>query len=349
MRIGVGLPMEDVDGVAYPYRDIRAMAVQRRGRRVRLVVDLRPPAVPRGRRDHRPARVLDDPDGDRRGHVPGPARRARALHRVPQPGAPRQDGRDPRPRERRPADPGDRVRLARPRVRGVRLPDRPQGRAVRGLGHDHPRACCAKDAPTMSAASTRSGTPSWSRGRVRDLPILIAAKRPRMLDLTASYADAWNLAWFGLPDQKLDDARADLEAACARIGRDPATIEITVGVEVRFPGLATSPPEGSGLSATPLNGEPDEIAAAFRDLRGVGGGPPRHRARPGDAQRRSRSSSRACTAIEVRGRGSPSRSDRSGRGARGRTCRPVAWPTAGRPPTATCSGAAGTACRAARA
>ena len=36
-----------------------------------------------------------------------------------------------------------------------------------------------------------------------DLPILIAAKGPRMLELTARHADAWNLAWFGLPDERL--------------------------------------------------------------------------------------------------------------------------------------------------
>jgi alkanesulfonate monooxygenase SsuD/methylene tetrahydromethanopterin reductase-like flavin-dependent oxidoreductase (luciferase family) len=96
-----------------------------------------------------------------------------------------------------------------------------------------------------------------------DLPILIAAKRPRMLDLTARYADAWNLAWFGLPDERLTASRADLQAALERANRDPETIEITVGVEVRFPDVATSPPEGSGLSASPVNGTPDGIAEAF--------------------------------------------------------------------------------------
>jgi alkanesulfonate monooxygenase SsuD/methylene tetrahydromethanopterin reductase-like flavin-dependent oxidoreductase (luciferase family) len=66
-----------------------------------------------------------------------------------------------------------------------------------------------------------------------ELPILIAAKRPRMLELTARHADAWNLAWFGLPDERLATARADLAAACAAVGRDPATLDITVGVNVR--------------------------------------------------------------------------------------------------------------------
>ncbi len=69
-----------------------------------------------------------------------------------------------------------------------------------------------------------------------DLPILIAAKRPRMLELTARHADAWNLAWFGAPDDRWATTRAALEAACAAVGRDPSTLERTVGVTVRYPG-----------------------------------------------------------------------------------------------------------------
>ena len=68
-----------------------------------------------------------------------------------------------------------------------------------------------------------------------DLPILIAAKGPRMLELTARHADAWNLAWFGLPDERLARVRGELMDACARVGRDPATLSITVGVTVRYP------------------------------------------------------------------------------------------------------------------
>jgi alkanesulfonate monooxygenase SsuD/methylene tetrahydromethanopterin reductase-like flavin-dependent oxidoreductase (luciferase family) len=70
-----------------------------------------------------------------------------------------------------------------------------------------------------------------------DLPILIAAKRPRMLELTARHADAWNIAWFGAPDERWRGARADLEAACVAVGRDPAGLERTVGVNVRYPDL----------------------------------------------------------------------------------------------------------------
>jgi FMNH2-dependent dimethyl sulfone monooxygenase len=80
-----------------------------------------------------------------------------------------------------------------------------------------------------------------------DLPILIAAKRPRMLELTARHADAWNLAWFGAPDERWAGAREALAAACAAAGRDPATLERTVGLTVRYPDLlGTTSAEADG-------------------------------------------------------------------------------------------------------
>jgi len=103
-----------------------------------------------------------------------------------------------------------------------------------------------------------------------DLPILIAAERPRMLDLAARYADAWNLAWFGLPDARLIDARDGLLEACARAGRDPASVAITVGVELRFGDVATTPPTGSGLSPGPLAGDPDSIVAGLEAYEACG-------------------------------------------------------------------------------
>ncbi|CAN5468123.1 hypothetical protein BH20CHL7_BH20CHL7_15270 [soil metagenome] len=103
----------------------------------------------------------------------------------------------------------------------------------------------------------------------RDLPILIAAKRPRMMDLTARHADAWNLAWFGEPDERLARGRADLAAACEAAGRDPSTLEITVGLTVRYPDLPR-PSMDSADSATPapsdgpsLTGSDEAIAAGL--------------------------------------------------------------------------------------
>jgi alkanesulfonate monooxygenase SsuD/methylene tetrahydromethanopterin reductase-like flavin-dependent oxidoreductase (luciferase family) len=69
----------------------------------------------------------------------------------------------------------------------------------------------------------------------RSIPILIAAFRPRMLRLTARYADAWNTAWYGMPDDKLRQAFADMDAALYAEGRDPATLRRTVGIDTREP------------------------------------------------------------------------------------------------------------------
>ena len=100
-----------------------------------------------------------------------------------------------------------------------------------------------------------------------DIQILIAAKRPRMLKLTARHADAWNLAWFGMPDDRWADSRRDLEAACAAVGRDPATLERTVGVNVRYPDhiTASTAASGSPVAQDPaLTGSPDEVAVGLR-------------------------------------------------------------------------------------
>ena len=94
-----------------------------------------------------------------------------------------------------------------------------------------------------------------------DIPILVAAKGPRMLELTARHADAWNLAWFGLPDERLESVRSELAAACERVERDPATLTITVGVTVRY-GAGIEAAAGSGRPG--LSGTPEVIAAGLR-------------------------------------------------------------------------------------
>ena len=68
----------------------------------------------------------------------------------------------------------------------------------------------------------------------------IAAKGKRMLRLTALFADAWQTAWFGLPDARYAERHSDLFAACEAEGRDPATLELTVGVDVSELGRGTA-------------------------------------------------------------------------------------------------------------
>jgi alkanesulfonate monooxygenase SsuD/methylene tetrahydromethanopterin reductase-like flavin-dependent oxidoreductase (luciferase family) len=68
-------------------------------------------------------------------------------------------------------------------------------------------------------------------------PILIGASRPRMLRLTAELGDAWNTCWLGRAGE-LPPRLAELHAACAAVGREPTTIDVTVGQIVATPGMA---------------------------------------------------------------------------------------------------------------
>lgn len=102
------------------------------------------------------------------------------------------------------------------------------------------------------------------------LPILVAAKGERMLRLTAEHAGSWNSAWFGRPTNFLP-RRADLEAACAAVGRDPRTLETTAGVMVAFPDLGEVEIPADNPDRV-LAGTPEEIAAGLREYDALGVG-----------------------------------------------------------------------------
>lgn len=73
------------------------------------------------------------------------------------------------------------------------------------------------------------------RRRPNGPPILIAGSKPRMMSLIAKWADRWNSVWYGLPTDEFRDERDDLEKACQAIGRDPATVDVSVGVVIKDP------------------------------------------------------------------------------------------------------------------
>jgi probable F420-dependent oxidoreductase len=101
----------------------------------------------------------------------------------------------------------------------------------------------------------------------RRIPILVASRGPRMLRLTARHADAWNTAWFGEAAASAA-SRAGMEAACAEVGRDPSTLEVTVGVQIATPEEAGDAPDPARV----LTGTPEEIAAGFRAYEEAGVG-----------------------------------------------------------------------------
>ena len=101
-----------------------------------------------------------------------------------------------------------------------------------------------KDAPLLPVRSS-SAVP----------PILIGCGGgARMLGLVARHADAWNTAWYGLPGPKFRERRDALFAACAEHGREPASVEVTVGMLIG--GSSEVPAVATGIA---------EALAAWRD------------------------------------------------------------------------------------
>jgi probable F420-dependent oxidoreductase len=99
-------------------------------------------------------------------------------------------------------------------------------------------------------------------------PILIAGKQPRMLRLVAEHADRWNAAWYGRPDHadELRTRLANVRSALEEAGRDPSTLEITVGIFVAFDDAAEG---GEGAPEHAIRGSIDEVAdalAGYADL-----------------------------------------------------------------------------------
>ncbi|HEV8697191.1 MAG TPA: LLM class flavin-dependent oxidoreductase [Candidatus Limnocylindrales bacterium] len=97
-------------------------------------------------------------------------------------------------------------------------------------------------------------------------PLMIGAEGPRMLRLTAQYADQWNIGYLGGPET-LAGPLARIEAACAEVGRDPRTLGVTVLIGLWFPDLEPAKPAFLDL---PLTGSAQDIAAAMRGYAELG-------------------------------------------------------------------------------
>ena len=104
-------------------------------------------------------------------------------------------------------------------------------------------------------------------------PLMVGSGSPRMLDITMPYAQSWNAwyAWFGNRPENLAPWMQKVDAACQRVGRDPATVERTCAVYVGLTGG-----KGRHVGATdesdmlPLTGSTVELAAAMRQYAAAG-------------------------------------------------------------------------------
>src|SRR5262249_6383977 len=97
-------------------------------------------------------------------------------------------------------------------------------------------------------------------------PLLSGGEGPRMLTLTAQYADLWNTGYMGTPDT-MAEPLAKIAAACRAVGRDPSTLGITALIGLWFPDLQAKQPS---FFDKPLTGTVPEIAAAMRGYAQLG-------------------------------------------------------------------------------
>jgi FMNH2-dependent dimethyl sulfone monooxygenase len=97
------------------------------------------------------------------------------------------------------------------------------------------------------------------------IPLLIASKGPRMLRLTARYADAWNTAWFGAPNDELRQRVRRMDAALEAEERESSSLRRTVGITVRDPDQMTGGSDDSTFAGTV-----DELARVIDEHEHIG-------------------------------------------------------------------------------
>ena len=91
-----------------------------------------------------------------------------------------------------------------------------------------------------------------------------------MLGLTAQYADQWNTDWFGDYSGSLE-RRTEMNAALVAAGRDPETLEVTVGVQVNFPDLKDLGDVVENKDKW-ISGSVEDVAAALAEYQSNGVG-----------------------------------------------------------------------------
>jgi alkanesulfonate monooxygenase SsuD/methylene tetrahydromethanopterin reductase-like flavin-dependent oxidoreductase (luciferase family) len=101
--------------------------------------------------------------------------------------------------------------------------------------------------------------------RARGAPLMIGTRGERMLRLTAEHADLWNGCWFRDPAD-VGKQLALVDAACAVVGRDPATLGRTGGIRLDLPERTG---KGAGAPA-PVIDSPEQAADVLRGYAAAG-------------------------------------------------------------------------------
>ncbi len=156
--------------------------------------------------------------------------------------------------------------LARAGVPRLRLPVRPPRRPLRGGARRSSPASCATGGSTSRGSTTACGSASCGRagrapaGRRSWSAPTAGAHAPA----NGRFADAWNRR-SGAPDPGGScrrSRRREVDAACAAVGRDPATLERTLAILVDAPGWRAPRRHLVGTCGAdrPPAGTPEELA-----------------------------------------------------------------------------------------
>jgi len=94
-------------------------------------------------------------------------------------------------------------------------------------------------------------------------PLMIGSTGERVLSAALPHVDAWNtwFDWFGNTPEGFARGNATIDDACERVGRDPAAVQRSACVLVRFPGEAGERPDEPGIEAIRPAGVGDALRA----------------------------------------------------------------------------------------
>ena len=100
------------------------------------------------------------------------------------------------------------------------------------------------------------------------IPIMIGTTGPRMLDITARYADHWNVYFdkTGNSVEGLKPLIEQVDTACEKAGRDPSTLERSVSVLVGM----NDDPGARGITVPYLSGSTDQIVTELNAYAALG-------------------------------------------------------------------------------
>jgi alkanesulfonate monooxygenase SsuD/methylene tetrahydromethanopterin reductase-like flavin-dependent oxidoreductase (luciferase family) len=105
-------------------------------------------------------------------------------------------------------------------------------------------------------------------GGNRKIPLLLGGHGPRMMRLAVENADIWSgFATSSSQPEAFTDMLASVNEICGMTGRDPATLERSIGVFVAPPDM--EPPEWM-VGFDPIQGSVDQIIDSFSRFEALG-------------------------------------------------------------------------------